>query len=112
MFRYADLCPDLVSNLGLGPEDLYLIEERVRPMLLSVDRSDATAGQSLSFNVIAAVAEQEDIDPVDLEPPNMRRSTMLSIPKPSMRSLRLERTVIRDRLAASNFPSVGIRSPS
>lgn len=38
-------------------------------MLLSVDRSDATGGQSVSFDVIAAVAEREGIDPVDLEPP-------------------------------------------
>ncbi|MFA9501259.1 HalOD1 output domain-containing protein [Natrinema sp. H-ect1] len=38
-------------------------------MLLSVDRSDATAGQSVCFDIIAAVAEREGIDPVDLEPP-------------------------------------------
>jgi hypothetical protein len=38
-------------------------------MLLSVDRSDATVGQSVSFDVIAAVAEREGVDPVDLEPP-------------------------------------------
>ncbi|QCS42955.1 HalOD1 output domain-containing protein [Natrinema versiforme] len=38
-------------------------------MLLSVDRSEASAEQSISFDVIAAVAEREGIDPVDLEPP-------------------------------------------
>ncbi|WP_226481896.1 HalOD1 output domain-containing protein [Natrinema amylolyticum] len=38
-------------------------------MLLSVDRSDATAEKSLSFAVVAAVAEREGVDPVDLEPP-------------------------------------------
>lgn len=38
-------------------------------MLLSVDRSDATVGKSVSFEVIAAVAEREGIDPVELEPP-------------------------------------------
>jgi hypothetical protein len=38
-------------------------------MLLSVDQSDTAAGQSISFDVIAAVAEAEDIDPVELEPP-------------------------------------------
>ncbi|WP_090615862.1 HalOD1 output domain-containing protein [Natrinema salaciae] len=38
-------------------------------MLLSVDRSDATVGQSISFDVIAAVAEQEGVDPMELEPP-------------------------------------------
>lgn len=38
-------------------------------MLLSVDRSEATVGQSVSFDVIAAVAEREGIDPLELEPP-------------------------------------------
>lgn len=38
-------------------------------MLLSVDRSDATVTQSVSFDVIAAVAEREGVDPLDLEPP-------------------------------------------
>lgn len=38
-------------------------------MLLSVDRSDATVSQSVSFDVIAAVAEREGIDPMELEPP-------------------------------------------
>ncbi|WP_254530183.1 HalOD1 output domain-containing protein [Natrinema gelatinilyticum] len=38
-------------------------------MLLSVDRPDAAATQSISFDVIAAVAEREGIDPMDLEPP-------------------------------------------
>lgn len=57
------------TNLKLGPEDLYLIEERLRSMLLSVDRSDTTDRQSLSFDVVAAVAEREGVDPVDLEPP-------------------------------------------
>ncbi|WP_226006300.1 HalOD1 output domain-containing protein [Natrinema salinisoli] len=38
-------------------------------MLLSVDQSDTSAGQSISFDVIAAVAEAEGIDPVELEPP-------------------------------------------
>lgn len=38
-------------------------------MLLSVDRSDAAVAQSVSFDVITAVAEREGVDPVDLEPP-------------------------------------------
>lgn len=38
-------------------------------MLLSVDQSDTADGQSISFDVIAAVAEAEGIDPVELEPP-------------------------------------------
>ncbi|WP_049941662.1 HalOD1 output domain-containing protein [Haloterrigena turkmenica] len=38
-------------------------------MLLSADSSDATAVHSLSFEVISAVAEQEGIDPMDIEPP-------------------------------------------
>ncbi|SEV95583.1 HalOD1 output domain-containing protein [Natrinema salifodinae] len=38
-------------------------------MLLSVDRSDVTGGQSVSFDVIAAVAEREGVDPTELEPP-------------------------------------------
>ncbi|ELY87804.1 hypothetical protein C483_17943 [Natrialba hulunbeirensis JCM 10989] len=38
-------------------------------MLLSVDRSEATDSQSPSFEVIAAVAEQEGVDPTDIEPP-------------------------------------------
>ena len=38
-------------------------------MLLSVDRSETTVGQSVSFDVIAAVAEREGIDPLELEPP-------------------------------------------
>ncbi|QLG47611.1 HalOD1 output domain-containing protein [Natrinema halophilum] len=38
-------------------------------MLLSVDRSDSTVSQSISFEVIATVAEREGIDPTALEPP-------------------------------------------
>ncbi|WP_126664839.1 HalOD1 output domain-containing protein [Haloterrigena salifodinae] len=38
-------------------------------MLLSADSSKATAADSLSFEVISAVAEQEGIDPVEIEPP-------------------------------------------
>ena len=38
-------------------------------MLLSADSSDATAVNSLSFEVISAVAEQEGIDPMEIEPP-------------------------------------------
>lgn len=39
-------------------------------MLLSVDRSDtAPAAQSVSFDVIAAIAEREGVDPMDIEPP-------------------------------------------
>jgi len=38
-------------------------------MLLSVDRSEPTVGQSVSFDVIEAVAEREGVDPIDLEPP-------------------------------------------
>ncbi|MCU4925089.1 hypothetical protein OB905_03685 [Halobacteria archaeon AArc-dxtr1] len=39
-------------------------------MLLSVDRSDESGRyQPLSFEVIAAVAEKEGIDPMEIEPP-------------------------------------------
>ncbi|MDS0477502.1 HalOD1 output domain-containing protein [Natrinema sp. 1APR25-10V2] len=38
-------------------------------MLLSTDRSDATVSQSVSFEVITAVAEREGVDPMELEPP-------------------------------------------
>lgn len=38
-------------------------------MLLSVDRTDATAVNSVSFEVVAAVADAEGVDPVELEPP-------------------------------------------
>lgn len=38
-------------------------------MLLSVDRSEADPVQSLSFEVIAAIAEREGVDPVVVEPP-------------------------------------------
>ena len=38
-------------------------------MLLSVDRSETAAEQSVSFDVIAAVAECEGVDPLELEPP-------------------------------------------
>ncbi len=38
-------------------------------MLLSVDRSDTADVHSVSFDVIAAVAEQEGVDPMDIEPP-------------------------------------------
>ncbi|QFU83832.1 HalOD1 output domain-containing protein [Natronorubrum aibiense] len=38
-------------------------------MLLSVDRSDTTGMHSVSFDVIAAVAEKEGVDPMDIEPP-------------------------------------------
>ncbi len=38
-------------------------------MLLSVDRSETTVEQSVSFDVIEAVAEREGVDPLDLEPP-------------------------------------------
>ena len=38
-------------------------------MLLSVDRSEANDIQSLSYEVIAAVAEREGVDPTDIEPP-------------------------------------------
>ena len=38
-------------------------------MLLSVDSSDATAVNSLSFEVINAVAEREGVDPMEIEPP-------------------------------------------
>ncbi|RQH03131.1 HalOD1 output domain-containing protein [Natrarchaeobius oligotrophus] len=38
-------------------------------MLLSVDRSQADSDQSLSFEIIAAIAEREGVDPIDIEPP-------------------------------------------
>lgn len=38
-------------------------------MLVSVDQSDATAVDSVSFAVIAAIAEAEGVDPVEIEPP-------------------------------------------
>ncbi|SDK19752.1 HalOD1 output domain-containing protein [Natronorubrum texcoconense] len=38
-------------------------------MLLSVDRSDTAAVHSVSFDVIAAIAEREGVDPMDIEPP-------------------------------------------
>ena len=38
-------------------------------MLLSADRSVADSETSLSFEVIAAVAEREGVDPTDIEPP-------------------------------------------
>lgn len=59
----------MYNKIGLGPEDLYLGEERLRSMLLSVDRSEADDIQSLSYEVIAAVAEREGVDPTDIEPP-------------------------------------------
>ncbi|SDQ65527.1 HalOD1 output domain-containing protein [Natronobacterium texcoconense] len=38
-------------------------------MLLSVDSTDTDELQSLSFEVIAAVAEREGVDPTEIEPP-------------------------------------------
>ncbi|ARS88717.1 HalOD1 output domain-containing protein [Natrarchaeobaculum aegyptiacum] len=38
-------------------------------MLLSVDRSETDSVPSLSFEVIAAIAEREGVDPTDIEPP-------------------------------------------
>jgi len=38
-------------------------------MLLSVDRSESEPSQSVSFQVITAVAEREGVDPTDIEPP-------------------------------------------
>ncbi|WP_339103760.1 HalOD1 output domain-containing protein [Haloterrigena salinisoli] len=38
-------------------------------MLLTADSTDATATNSLSFEVITAVAEREGIDPMEIEPP-------------------------------------------
>lgn len=38
-------------------------------MLLSVDRSDTAAVHSVSFDVIAAIADEEGVDPMDIEPP-------------------------------------------
>lgn len=38
-------------------------------MLLSLDQSDTNETESLSFKVITAVAEREEIDPMELEPP-------------------------------------------
>lgn len=38
-------------------------------MLLSADQSDTTASNSVSFDVIAAVADAEGVDPMEIEPP-------------------------------------------
>ena len=38
-------------------------------MLLSVDRSDGSQTQSLSFQIITAVAEHEGVDMTEIEPP-------------------------------------------
>ncbi|MDJ1433492.1 HalOD1 output domain-containing protein [Halostagnicola sp. A-GB9-2] len=38
-------------------------------MLLSVDRSDGNSQQSLSFEVINAIAEKEGVDTTAIEPP-------------------------------------------
>lgn len=38
-------------------------------MLLSVDRSEGGTNRSLSFEIIAAVAEREGVDPTEVEPP-------------------------------------------
>ena len=38
-------------------------------MLLSVDRSDAKQHQSLSFEIVDAVARQEGVDATEIEPP-------------------------------------------
>ena len=38
-------------------------------MLLSSGSSDTTAVNSLSFEVITAVAEKEGVDPMEIEPP-------------------------------------------
>lgn len=38
-------------------------------MLLSVDRSDGKRQQSLSFEIIEAVAEREGVDATEIEPP-------------------------------------------
>ena len=38
-------------------------------MLLSVDRSGETHREPLSFEIIAAVADREGVEPTDIEPP-------------------------------------------
>lgn len=38
-------------------------------MLLSVDRSDTDSAASLSYEVVAAVADREGVEPTDIEPP-------------------------------------------
>ncbi|WP_207587956.1 HalOD1 output domain-containing protein [Halomontanus rarus] len=38
-------------------------------MLLSVDRTSETGTQSLSFEIIAAIAEREGVDTTEIEPP-------------------------------------------
>ncbi|APW99205.1 hypothetical protein CHINAEXTREME_16135 [Halobiforma lacisalsi AJ5] len=38
-------------------------------MLLSVDRTEGDDVQPLSFEVIAAIAEREGVDPTEIEPP-------------------------------------------
>lgn len=38
-------------------------------MLLSVDRSDTATGMSLSYEVVAEVADREGVEPTDIEPP-------------------------------------------
>ncbi|ADB60602.1 hypothetical protein Htur_1717 [Haloterrigena turkmenica DSM 5511] len=69
MYISAHYCLFMYDNPPLGPVDLYSTTVTVRAMLLSADSSDATAVHSLSFEVISAVAEQEGIDPMDIEPP-------------------------------------------
>lgn len=69
MYYYGSHWPRLYNKICLGPEDLYLGGERVRSMLLSADRAEVNADQSVSYDVIAAVAEREGVDPTDIEPP-------------------------------------------
>lgn len=38
-------------------------------MLLSGNRSDSKQSQSLSFEIIRAIAEREGVDTIDIEPP-------------------------------------------
>lgn len=38
-------------------------------MLLSVDRSSSATAPSLSYEVIAAIAEREGVEPTEIEPP-------------------------------------------
>lgn len=55
--------------MGAVSQDLYLMTETLRAMLLSVDRSRGNRRRSLSLKVISAIAEREGVDPVEIEPP-------------------------------------------
>lgn len=53
----------------MEPVDLCLGTVSDRSMLLSTDQSNETDGYPVSFDVIAAIADAEGVDPVEIEPP-------------------------------------------